>query len=377
MDLRAELKVIFNQLGFPLVGFTRPEPVEHFPVYRGWIAGGLHAGMGYLAEPRALERRADPGVILPDARSVAVVAIPYDNPDSAAPPQGSEPRGRIAAYAWGADYHDVIPPRLEAALARIERLLGYRPAARGYTDTGPILERSFAQRAGLGWSGKNTCLIAPGWGSYFLLAELFLAVEVEPDDRFSPDQCGSCTRCIDACPTDCIRPDRTLDAGRCISYLTIENKGAIPPELRESTGDWVFGCDICQQVCPWNLRFARAKGDPAFAPREAVAVQPVLSAELQLSPQEFTRKFKGTPLVRAKRRGYLRNVAVALGNGGDPSAVSVLAECLRSEPEALVRAHAAWALGRIDSPTARDGLAKALTGENDPVVRDEINQALD
>jgi epoxyqueuosine reductase len=374
MDLRADLKAIFYQLGFSLVGFTRPEPLAEFPVYRDWVASGLHAGMSYLAEPRALERRANPSLILPDARTVVVLALPYDNPAAAALPSGPRPNGRIAAYAWGKDYHYIIPPRLESALAQMERLLGFRPAARGYTDTGSILERSFAQRAGLGWIGKNTCLIAPGLGSYFLLAELFLAVEVEPDAPFVSDQCGTCTRCIAACPTGCIRPDRTLDAGRCISYLTIENKGAIPPDLRAPMGDWVFGCDICQQVCPWNIRFARPKGDPAFTPPAEMG-QADLIAELQLSPQEFNRKFKGTPLVRAKRRGYLRNLAVALGNAGDPAAVSVLAACLLDEPEPLVRAHAAWALGRLNTPAARDGLAKALAQENDLSVRDEIISA--
>jgi epoxyqueuosine reductase len=376
MDLRAELKDIFYQLGFPLVGFTRPDALEHFPMYRDWVASGLHAGMGYLAEPRALERRADPSLILPEARTVVVLAIPYENPASAAQPQGDGLCGRIAAYAWGADYHDVIPPRLETALAQMEKLLGFRPAARGYTDTGPILERSFAQRAGLGWSGKNTCLIAPGLGSYFLLAELFLAIEVEPDVPFVSDHCGTCTRCIDACPTQCIRPDRTLDAGSCISYLTIENKGAIPPDLREPIGDWVFGCDICQEVCPWNIRFAQPHGDPAFGPR-IEPVQPNLIAELQLNPQEFKRKFKGTPLMRAKRRGYLRNLAVALGNAGDQTAVSALADCLHHEPEPLVRAHTAWALGRLNSSSARHELAKALTRESDLTIRAEIINALD
>jgi epoxyqueuosine reductase len=376
MDLRAELTAIFQQTGFPLVSFTRPEPPEHFPVYRGWIEAGLHAGMAYLAEARALERRADPGLILPEAATIVVLALPYDNPASAPPPPHDQPRGRVAAYAWGADYHHVIPPRLAAALDQIERLLGARPAARGYTDTGPILERGLAQRAGLGWSGKHTCLIVPRLGSYFLLAELFLAVEVEPDPPFRTDHCGTCTRCIDACPTACIRPDRTLDAGRCISYLTIENKGEIPPDLREAVGAWIFGCDICQIVCPWNLHFAPLHGDPAFSPPEGPP-QPILTAEIQLTPQEFNRRFKATPLARAKRRGYLRNVAVALGNAGDPAAAGALVTCLLEEPEPLVRAHAAWALGRLNTPATRAGLSRVYQTETDPAVLAEIERALE
>jgi epoxyqueuosine reductase len=375
MNVRDDLKEILQRLGFRAIGFTRPESLEQFSVYQGWIAQGLHAGMSYLADTRALERRADPRLVLPEAKTVVALALPYDNPESAGEPVGPGPHGRVAAYAWGPDYHEVIPPRLEAALAALEKLLGYRPAARSYTDTGPVLERSFAQRAGLGWSGKNTCLILPGKGSYFLLAEIFLAIELDPDDAFIPDHCGSCTRCIDACPTQCIRPDRTLDSGRCISYLTIENKGAIPTELRQAAGDWVFGCDICQQVCPWNIRFAAQSGDPAFAPRDDLP-RPNLLAGLALSPQEFNRRFKDSPLRRAKRRGYLRNIAVALGNAADPSTAPALAECLHSEPEALVRMHAAWALGQLSTELARTELSKALGGEADPAVRAEIELAL-
>ena len=213
---------------------------------------------------------------------------------------------------------------------------------RWYTDSGPLLERDLAQRAGLGWIGKNTCLINPQQGSYFFLAELLLGVALQPDPPFTQDRCGACTRCIDACPTGCIRPDRTLDARRCISYLTIELKGEIPEELRPRLGNWVFGCDVCQQVCPWN-RFAPEQGDPAFAPRPGIPA-PELVAELALTAEEFKRKFTGSPVLRAKRRGYLRNVAVALGNQGDPAALPALERAAAEDPEPLVREHAAWAV---------------------------------
>jgi epoxyqueuosine reductase len=281
----------------------------------------------------------------------------------------------VASYAWGDDYHDVLSERLRSLVAFIEAQVGHPVPNRCYTDTGPLLERDLAQRAGLGWIGKNTCLIHPRLGSYFLLAELLLGIDLDPDPPFLPDRCGSCTRCIDACPTACILPDRTLDATRCISYLTIELKGAIPLDLRPQVGDWVFGCDVCQQVCPWNQRFAESQGDPAFAPRPAVP-DPDLSAELALTPQAFSAKFKGSPVKRARRRGYLRNVAVALGNHADPAAIPALAEALRHDPEPLVRRHAAWALGQIGGAAARKALEGAMHTEQEGAVLGEVRAAI-
>lgn len=378
-SIRELIQTEAQRLGFTLTGITQPLRPLHFDVYQRWIEAGLHAEMAYLATERALERRARPVFILPEAVSLLVVALPYFNPGLAdafaadAPP--GEGLGRVAAYAWGDDYHEVIIPRLAELLARLEQHLGRPLNARSYTDTGPILERDFAQQAGLGWSGKNTCLISPRQGSFFLLGETLLDVELEPDPPFRTDQCGSCRRCIVACPTGCIRADRTIDSARCISYLTIENKGPIPAELRSSLGDWIFGCDICQMVCPWNLRFAHTNGDPALAPRQGAA-RPVLRSELRLTPQEFNRKFRGSPLLRAKRRGYLRNVAVAIGNQANPDTIPDLAETLTGEPEPLVRAHVAWALGRMRHRRARQALEQALTVEPDSTVRAEILAAL-
>jgi epoxyqueuosine reductase len=224
----------------------------------------------------------------------------------------------------------------------IEEQVGGPVQNRWYTDTGPILERDLAQRAGLGWIGKNTCLIHPHHGSYFLLSEILLDLPLEPDLPITTDHCGTCTRCIEACPTQCILPGRTLDARHCISYLTIELKDEIPVGLREQMGNWVFGCDICQQVCPWN-RFA-GEGDPAFG-RDTAA--PPLTDELLISKQEFNQRFKGSPVKRAKRRGYLRNVAVALGNTGNMQSLPVLQNALNDE-EPMVREHAQWAIAEIN-----------------------------
>jgi epoxyqueuosine reductase len=206
------------------------------------------------------------------------------------------------------------------------------------------MERDLAQRAGLGWIGKNTCLINPKSGSYFLLAEILLGIDLEPDPPFTADRCGTCTRCIEACPTGCILPNRTLDAQRCIAYLTIENKSEIPPDLRPQMGNRIFGCDVCQMVCPWN-RFTAIEYDQSLAPNP-VPGSPDLRADLRLTSQEFNRKFKDSPVQRARRRGYLRNVAVALGNSGNPAAIPSLEAALQ-EDEPLVRSHAEWALKQI------------------------------
>ena len=296
--------------------------------------------MNYLANERSRARRADPKQILPECKSILVLATPYNPPLPAG--KGLGVRARIASYAQGADYHDVLPARMKELVQFIEAQVGGPIKNQWYTDTGPILERDLAQRAGLGWIGKNTCLINPKQGSYFLLSEIFLDLALEPDAPFVTDHCGTCTRCIQACPTDCILPDRTLDAKRCISYLTIELKDDIPMDLREKIGDWAFGCDICQMVCPWN-RFA-AEGDSAFMDKEPPHV---LTEELTLTPQAFNQRFKRTPIQRAKRRGYLRNVAVVLGNIGDMHALPVLRQNALSDEEPMVREHAKWAIDKI------------------------------
>ena len=371
-SLNQFIKAEAHRLGFSLVGVSLPQAPAHFDVFARWLRAGRHARMGYLESARSLDRRADPRSILPGARAVVSLGMLYPVPDPAEPRPG---RGRVAAYAWGADYHEIIPARLAELVSALEGYLGRTVAGRGYTDTGPLLERDFAQRAGLGWIGKNTCLIHPRMGSYFLLAELLLDVEAAPDAPIERDFCGSCAHCIAACPTGCILPDRTIDAGRCISYLTIENKGAIPPELRPQMGSWVFGCDICQTACPWNVRFARGAADPALAPRESVP-DPLLTEDLHLDAEAFNLKFKGSPIQRPRRRGYLRNVAVAMGNLAGPELVPDLARVVFEEPEPLVRGHAAWALGRIGSARARQALSGALKSEPDGSVVQEIQTAL-
>lgn len=344
-QLALAIKQKARQLGFSLAGLTTPAAPAHLDIYQRWLAAGRHAEMAYLGDKRATERRADSMLILPECRSIIVLGVPYSNPQTASPSNEPPPRGRVAAYAWGDDYHLVLPERLQALGNFIEEQVGHPVPNRYYTDTGPILERELAMRAGLGWIGKNTCLINPQSGSYFLLAEILLGLDLPPDPPFATDQCGSCSRCLDACPTGCILPDRTLDARRCISYLTIENKAEIPAGLRSLTGNWVFGCDICQAVCPWNIRFAPESGDPAFAPHPGLP-DPALAEELTLTPQTFNTKFKNSPLKRAKRRGYLRNIAIAAGNSRQTELLPALEQAQRDD-EPLVKEHAQWAIAQI------------------------------
>jgi epoxyqueuosine reductase len=357
-DLKEKIKVKARELDFILAGVTTPDPPPHYSTFDHWLAQGHHGTMEYLATERSRTRRADPREILPECKSILVLATPYDPP--AQENDGIGDRGKIAAYARGADYHDVLPTRMQELIKYIEKQVGSPVKNRWYTDTGPLLERDLAQRAGIGWIGKNTCLIHPQQGSYFLLSEILLDLDLEPDPPFVTDHCGTCRRCIEVCPTDCILPDRTLDATRCISYLTIELKEEIPVELRVKISSWVFGCDICQRVCPWN-RFA-GEGDPAF---EADRPARDLTEELALTPQEFNQLFKGSPVKRAKRRGYLRNVAVALGNTGDLVHLPVLQNTL-NDPDPMVREHVQWAIEKIQQRAWTDLQYEKIKNENHP-----------
>jgi epoxyqueuosine reductase len=379
------------RLGFALVGVTSPAPLPHFQVFEEWLSAGRHAGMAYLEKEPSRQRRSNPKYILPDCRSILVLGMRcppslaestlFDNHSSSVEDSiPSKPyRGRIACYAWGEDYHLTIPPRLQSLIAFIESQMGMTISHCAYTDSGPVLERDLAQRAGLGWIGKNTNLIHPQMGSYLLLAEILLSIDLDFNPPFQHDRCGSCRRCLEACPTQCILPNRTLDSSRCIAYLTIENKGAIPVTLRSKVGDWIFGCDICQQVCPWNRR---SNGDVTSAAFEypASMTHPDLIKILSLTPESFALRFRGSPVKRARYAGFLRNAAVALGNRlaeypssiERPAAINVLKEVLRSNPQPLARGHAAWALGRAGE---HNTLRQAAIHETDPTVLEEIHSA--
>jgi epoxyqueuosine reductase len=325
--------------------------------------------MGYLERTEALRR--DPKGLVPWAISVVSVAMNYFTPHPRpASPEGL--KGWISRYAWGNDYHDLMKRRLETLLEKIREHCSTPLQGRAFVDSGPVLERALAGVAGIGWIGKNTQLISPRHGSWFFLGELFLDVELDYD-RPIRDRCGACDLCLKACPTGAFVGPYVLDARRCISYLTIEIKGAIPPHLRSLMGNHIFGCDICQEVCPYNVK-AKATEEKAFHPREGLYA-PDLIPFLSLGEEEFRRRFRGSPILRAKRRGFLRNVAVALGNLKDAAAVPALTETLQ-DPDSLVRAHAAWALGQIGGDGALQALKRCLTSEEEPEVRREIEDAL-
>lgn len=376
LSLAQAVKAEAYRLGFHLVGVTSAAPPAHLDTFNSWLGAGRHGEMAYLAADRSLLCRADPSQILPGCQSILVLGMQYAAPlVHTSPSEHPALSGKVSSYAWGEDYHAVLPALMRQLVQFLADKVGHPVANRWYTDTGPVMERELAQRAGLGWIGKNTCMINPGLGSYFFLAEIFLDLPLEPDLPFEPDRCGSCRRCLDACPTGCIRSDRTLDARRCISYLTIELKGDVPLDLRPHMGEWAFGCDVCQTVCPWNLRFSKVQRHPAFAPRPDVP-NPDLTRELALTAEAFNRKFKGSPVMRTRRRGYLRNVAIALGNYRNPGAVPALGRVLEQEPEPMVRSHAAWALARIGGPDAGRVLKGALSKETDAGVQRAIQSAL-
>ena len=344
-DIRVEplIKAQAFGLGFDLAGITTVGPAPTASAFNDWLARGYAGEMAYLS--RSAEKRTDSRLPFPAARSAIVVAMSYG---------GREPSGPVARYARGDDYHDVMLERLRALHRWLESQVGHPIAGKPYVDTGPLLERDLARRAGLGWFGKNTNLINPDIGSFFFLGTLLVDLELAPDAPFEADRCGSCRRCLDACPTGAFVEERALDATRCISYLTIELKGEIPLDLRPRVGDLVYGCDICQEVCPWNEKFATELKEPAFAPRETLrgkSARRLAGDLLAMSDEDFRASFRGSPMKRAKLRGLKRNAAVVLGNVGTANDVAVLTRAL-DESEPLVREHIAWALDRIDSRDA-------------------------
>jgi epoxyqueuosine reductase len=347
--LAERVKALALALGFDLAGVARAEPSPETEFLRDWLARGYAGEMEYLA--RRVEERVDPRRVLPGAQSVIAVGLVYD---PGAPPQAVPNRGRVARYAGGEDYHEVMLEKLCALEAGLEALVGRPVATRAYVDTGPVQERVFAAHAGLGWIGKNTCLIHPRLGSYLFLAVVLTDLALEPDAR-EPDHCGSCRACLDACPTQAFPEPGVLDATRCIAYTTIEARGPIPEPLREGHADRVFGCDLCQEVCPWNERPRRAVPlDPQglrgrLAPRPEW-VAPTLAWILGLDEDAWRAAVRGTALRRARYRGLLRNALVAAGNRGDASLLPLVRRHAESG-DALLAEHANWAIERIEKST--------------------------
>ncbi len=407
MTLTQDILAHALTLGFDIAGIVPAGLPRYGVAFGDWLAAGFHGEMSYLAA-RAAER-ADPTLFAFDAQSMILVTASYVAGDAsssesciAAPLDWPEDRvkgraasitqGRIARYACGPDYHDVIKPKLYAIDAFIRAQTGRESLGKVFVDTAPVLERDFAEQAGLGFIGRNCCLITPGLGSWTFLAGIMVPEELETGSlkleaggsvrrRAANPGCGRCTRCLDACPTRAFVAPHVLDARRCISYLTIELRGPIPRELRPLMGNWVFGCDVCQEVCPYNKQASAGQGCHS----ERVERGPVVTASdqrrislsdlLALDDAGFRAQFRGTPVLRAKRRGLVRNACVAAGNAGDPVFLPALIPLL-DDAEPLIRGHAAWALGRIEGEDAARALARSLAVEGDPWVRDEITQAM-
>lgn len=357
------VKAEARRLGFDRVGIARVRKPPEAERLREWLSREFHGGMKYLE--REPERRMDPQKILPGARSIVCVQKNYYTPHR----HSMDPRvGLISRYAWGNDYHDLLSQQLRALSEFIQRGMGMR--AKACVDTSAILEKLWAGEAGLGWQGKHSNLVSRDWGSWTFLGEVITDAELDADDPPGRDYCGTCTRCIDVCPTKAIVAPYVLDSRRCISYLTIEHRGPIPRDLRPLMGNLIFGCDLCLDVCPWN-KFAKVTPEAAFMPREE-NLAPHLIELLELTREQFRERFRGSPVKRATYAGFLRNVCVALGNSGAPEAIPSLQKALgHSEP--LVRGHAAWALGRLGD---HDTIERHRMVESDASVLEEIGAAL-
>ena len=375
---RARVVSLAEAEGFPLVRIAAASVIEGARVAAlAARAEGRLADLGWMTD-EWLERSTDPGRFLQGARSVVVVALPYAGATLSAPEAGGPARGKVARYAAGRDYHRVFETKLRRLAATIRR--EFDAGARATVDYGPLLERPLAALAGLGWLGKSTMLLAPGFGPWVLLGAVATTLDLRPDEPLKKS-CGSCTRCVVACPTGAIAPDgQVLDARLCISYHTIENRGPIPRELRAKFGAWVFGCDDCLESCPVGARSTVTY--PDFDPADQEAAAPDLAGLLLLDEVAFAERFRGRAIMRAKRDGLLRNACIALGNVGAASDVDALCGAL-ADSAALVRGHAAWGLGRLAGRlgggcvvAARVALEIRLMMEHDPWAREEIEAAL-
>ena len=367
--LSLRVKEEAQRLGFELVGISPVKLPPHEESFAEWLRQGFSGQLEYMK--RTEELRRNPQRLVPWAVSIVSVGMNYNTPFSR-PAASPEPKGWISRYAWGDDYHHLIKDKLESLLDSIRRICNSPVEGKAFVDSVPVLEREVAGIAGIGWIGKNTHLISPQNGSWFFLGELFLSIALAYD-RPIRDRCGKCDLCLKACPTGAFVGPYVLDARRCISYLTIELKGFVPLYLRPLIGNHIFGCDICQEICPYNVK-ARPTMERAYAPREGLHA-PDLIPLLSLDEEEFRRRFRGSPILRAKRKGLLRNVAVALGNARSHEALPALIRALDDE-ETLVRGHVAWALGQMGLPKGISALQKRLRIESDPTVKMEIEDAI-
>jgi epoxyqueuosine reductase len=372
----AALRARAQALGFNFIGLTPARPSPQVAAYLAWVEAGMHGAMGYLARPDRVARRRDLNIILPGAQSLVIVGLDYNTYHVDDEIRQNPLRGRIAAYAWGVDYHALLGPRLEELAAWISAQSAAPARHRAYVDTGAVLERSHAQQAGLGFIGKNTLLINPRAGSGFFLGEILTTASFDSYDApHRLTQCGTCARCLTACPTQAFPRPYVLDARRCISYLTIEYDGWIDHDLRPLMGNWLFGCDVCRDVCPWE-RFASPTPEPSFYPLAPEIAAPFLADWLNMPETLFDDRFRHTPLHRAGHAQLVRNACIAAGNSRAPELVPYVEDRL-ADRRPLVRGHAAWALAHMRGPAAIPTLRTALADETEPAVLADVAKTLE
>jgi len=366
LNISKSIKEKALEIGFDLVGISSVGSFPENQFYKEWLARGFAGEMKYMEkEP---EKREKVSGVLPEAKAVICCGLNYNTDYPYSIRENDGRKGWISRYAWGDDYHKVIKDKLLLLLEFIKRISTEETKARIYVDTGPVLDRVYGRYSGMGWFGKNTCIINQKIGSWIFIGEIVTNLELECDNPVT-DRCGTCTRCIDSCPTGAILEPYVLDSRLCISYLTIELQEKISVELRDRIGNNVFGCDICQDVCPWN-RKAKATNESSFQPRDGL-YNPELSSLVKLSDEDFRRIFKGNPVKRARRKGFLKNILVVMGNSGSKEFIPDIKEYLNDE-DPIVRAHAAWALSKLDGDNSYKTLLDRLDIESDSMVREEI-----
>lgn len=368
-EKKTHIRALALAEGFDVVGFTAPAlPVQAGEGLQQFLALGHHGEMGWM-ETR-VEVRASPALIWPEVKTIIVLGQNYAPPSDPLPLLEQKDKGVISVYAQGDDYHDVIKKKLKRLARNIAAEMG--GDARVYVDTAPVMEKPLAEAAGLGWQGKHTCIVSREFGSWLFLGEIFTSLSIEPDAP-ETDTCGTCTRCLDICPTNAFLGPRKLDARKCISYLTIEHKGPIPREFRKAMGNRIYGCDDCLAICPWN-KFAQVPGETAYHPREALK-NPLLMELVRLDDAAFRRLFSKSPVKRIGRDRFIRNVLIAIGNSGDAALAAIIPPML-ADPSPLVRGACVWALSQLTKPAEYARMkAEYLSGESDEYVQQEWKHA--
>jgi len=377
-NLKDNIKAEAERLGFSFLHITNPAQPPHYQAYLRWLGDGHTGEMGYLTSKRARLSRGNPAGLLENARSMLTFGVRYSPLTQSLPVEPNTPRpvGLIASYALHNDYHDLLKQAAHRLMDFVKRETARDVRYRVFVDSSALLEKDSALMAGAGWIGKNSLLITPDGGSFQVIGCILTDLELPAEPAFARDLCGSCQKCRQSCPTGCISADHNLRADECIAYLTIELKGMIPRRLRAKMGNWVYGCDICQNVCPWNNKKATAHITAPLLPAWQSDPRVDLLEEIQLGPQEFQAKYTNSAVLRATHAGFQRNLIVAMGNSGSPACLPILESILAANPESLLRLHAAWAIAALGPPNRSDILETALAAESDERVREELRLGL-